>query len=185
MASLGLEGVNRVLLVSLESTLAFGITPTLNNTIIQFNSSLATRTFLCTFTKFFSGQNNPLLSCISLNTLCILVRGITNHPLKYQQPSMWSIGKGKVLMSLLSLVDGTPQIRVASWVAKRDDNHGEETKDKAASYAGKQERHPEQHGLCLWYGLRRDQERSRQERLPIEVFVSTKVGLIKKNSSGL
>ena len=59
MASLGLEGVNRVLPVSSNQPWPFGITQTLDNTIIQFNSSLATRTLLCTFLEFFSGQNVP------------------------------------------------------------------------------------------------------------------------------
>ena len=35
---------------------------------------------------------------------------------------------------------GPPKEESPSWVAERDDNHGEDTKDKAASYAGKQER---------------------------------------------
>ena len=43
-------------------------------------------------------------------------------------------------MSLLNLVDGTPKEELLSWVAERDDNHGEETKNKAASDVGKRER---------------------------------------------
>ena len=50
---------------------------------------------------------------------------------------MWSTRKGKVLISLLSLADGTPKEDSPSWVAEKNDNHREETKDKAASDAGK------------------------------------------------
>ena len=35
---------------------------------------------------------------------------------------------------------GPPKEELPSWEAKRDDNHREETKDKAASDAGKRER---------------------------------------------
>ena len=35
---------------------------------------------------------------------------------------------------------GPPKEDLPSWVAKRDDNQGEETKDKAPSEAGKLER---------------------------------------------
>ena len=37
-------------------------------------------------------------------------------------------------------MNGAPKEELPSWAAERDDNHGEETKDKAASNAGKQER---------------------------------------------
>ena len=70
MASLELEGVNRVLLVSLNQPWPFGIKHTLDNTIIQFNSSLATRNFICIFLNFFSRQN-VLFYHVSRSTLCI------------------------------------------------------------------------------------------------------------------
>ena len=53
MASLGLEGVNKVSLVSSDQPWPFDIPHTLGNTTKEFNSSLAIRIFLWTFESSF------------------------------------------------------------------------------------------------------------------------------------
>ena len=66
---------------------------------------------------------------------------------------------------------GPPKKESPFWVAKRDNNHGEKTKDKAISDAGNQERASRTTWSSFWYGIRRDQEGSSQERQPIKVGV--------------
>ena len=72
---------------------------------------------------------------------------------------MWSIRKGKVLIFLLSLVLGPPKEELPSWVVKRDDNHGEETKVNVTSKAGKRE--GIQNNMVFSLGM--DQRETRKE----------------------
>ena len=57
MVFLGLEGVNRLPLAFLNQPSPFDTSRTLVNTAKQLNLSLATKTFLCTCERYFSGQN--------------------------------------------------------------------------------------------------------------------------------
>ena len=113
MASQGLEGVSKVPLVSLNQPWPFEILHTLINTGKQFNSSLATRIFLCTFLKFFSVQNilfyhaSHSTLCISQHTGLLSIFKISTTIHMVHQRII------KVLTYQLSLADGTPQRRVA------------------------------------------------------------------------
>ena len=72
MASLGLEGVNGVLLVSLNQPLPFNTPHTLGSTTMHFYSFLATRTFLYTSSRLSSGQN-VLAYHASRSKLCLIL----------------------------------------------------------------------------------------------------------------
>ena len=171
MASLGLEGVNRVLLAFSNQPLPFNTPHTPGNTDTQSSLSLATITFLCISERFFSSQYFFFYHA-SGSKLCVsLFIGLQ------------TILEASKTVYVVYLNRWSPHVlvKISEWEPPKK-NHPlgwprgmitmkRRQRTMQQAKLGSNKGHPEQHGLCLWYELRRDEKRIPQGKQLIGVTI--------------